>query len=245
MKASAWKEIVSARKAYRGYVERLGKKLPGLKQLQAALIKSRGAPSYTVENPVLYNGALDDIDKSSDIRLVLVADNPGRREQEKGRYLVGPSGKIAASFFAKHPGLDIDFQSQVIILNKTPVHSPRTLELRELCRNGGREFSDALVDSQRFMAEIIFRFHSALAPVPVWIIGYSEMKKGGVFEAFTNSLSELYRLYPVRKKEIFLFRHFSMNQFSIDLAKQIRKGEETGAALARMGSAYRQRILGW
>jgi hypothetical protein len=110
---------------------------------------------------------------------------------------------------------------------------------------GGAELEKAIASSQHFMAKIICRFHTALAPLPVWIIGYSEMKKGGIFEVFTESLKSLYAKRPARKKEIFLFRHFSMNQFAIDLGQRIRKGEDMTAALTRIGAAYRQRALGW
>jgi hypothetical protein len=245
MNAKAWEEIRAARKAYKDYVKNFDQKLPGLKSLAQALVDGRAGPSYTVEAPALYNGALDELDAKADARLILVADNPGRREQETGRYLVGPSGKIAESFFRKHPALGIDFRRNVIILNKTPVHTPRTAGLRDLGRSGGAELEKAIAGSQRFMAETISRFHRALAPLPVWIIGYSEMKKGGIFEVFTESLKALYAKRPARKKEIFLFRHFSMNQFAIDLGQRIRKGEDMAAALTRIGAAYRQRALGW
>ncbi|MDR1429471.1 MAG: hypothetical protein LBI85_04205 [Spirochaetaceae bacterium] len=245
MKAKAWQALSDAGKEYKDYAARLGRRLPRLKSLTQALVDRRGGPSYLVKHPVLYNGALDDLESGSDIRLILVADNPGRREQEQGRYLVGPSGKIAESFFKKNPELGIDFRANVIILNKTPIHTPRTAELRELGRSGGAETEKALCESQRFMAETIYRFHTALSPIPVWIIGYSEMKKGGVFEVFTESLRELYAKRPARKKEIFLFRHFSMNQFTIDLKRQMRDKEDTASALDRIGAAYRQKILGW
>jgi hypothetical protein len=245
MKAKAWQAICDARQSYKSYVAELGQKLPELKDLAQALIDGRDGPSYTVENPALYNNTLDELEATADIRLILVADNPGRREQEQGRYLVGPSGKIAESFFKKHPALGIDFRQNVVILNKTPIHTPRTAELRELSRSGSAALETAIAASQRFMAETIYRFHTALAPLPVWIIGYSEMKKGGIFEAFTESLKTLYAKRPARKTEIFLFRHFSMNQFAIDLNQQTREKEDTAAALDRIGSAYRQRILGW
>ncbi|MDR1212367.1 MAG: uracil-DNA glycosylase family protein [Spirochaetaceae bacterium] len=243
MKTKAWQALRVAVKEYRDYVADLDRRLPALKGLTQALVDGRGGPAYTVEHPVLYNGALDELEGGSGIRLILVGDNPGRREQEQGRYLVGPSGKIAESFFRKHPELGIDFRLDVIILNKTPVHTPRTAELRELGRSGGLE--QVLAESQRFMANIIHRFHTALAPLPVWIIGYSEMKKGGIFEVFTESLKSLYAKSPARKKELFLFRHFSMNQFTIDLKRQAKGKEGTAAALDRIGAAYRNRVFGW
>jgi hypothetical protein len=71
------------------------------------------------------------------------------------------------------------------------------------------------------------------------------MKRGGIFEVFTESLRKLYAKRPARKKELFLFRHFSMNQFTIDLKQQERDGETCAEALERIGAAYRDRIFRW
>jgi hypothetical protein len=94
------------------------------------------------------------------------------------------------------------------------------------------------------MATLLLEFHRVLAPVRVWIIGYSEMKKGGVFEAYTETLRKLYGDLPDLREEIFFYRHFSMNQFTIDLKKQSLPGEGTETALKRIGTAYRKRVLG-
>jgi hypothetical protein len=245
MKAKAWQAVWAAKEAYREYVADLARRFPALKELSQALVDQRTGPSYRVENPALFNGALEELGPKDSVRLILVADNPGRREQEKGRYLVGPSGKLAESFFRKHPELGIDFRRNVVILNKTPIHTPRTGELRTLCRLGGPLLETAVAGSQEFMARTIYAFHAALSPIPVWIIGYSEMKKGGIFEPFTQALQSLYRKRPARQKELLLFRHFSMNQFTIDLKQQRKKGETSAAALGRIGAAYRNRVFGW
>jgi hypothetical protein len=196
-----------------------------------------------------------------------VADNPGRREQaaENRRYLVGPSGKIAEKFFRDNPELGIDFRKNVIILNKTPIHTPRTAELRDLCRldaaapAGGEtgmpgppsaSIGTVVAGSQEVMARLLLEFHRALSPdpsacIPVWIIGYSEMKKGGIFEVYTEKIRELYAPLPVLKEKLFLYRHFSMNQFTVDLRARTVAGEHLSETLERTGAAYRERILGW
>ena len=243
--------MVKARERYRVAVEEIKRALPNLEGLQRELVKARsmgksGSAAYTVETPIVYNTALDDLDSTDDIRLILVADNPGRREQaaENRRYLVGPSGKLAETFFRENPALGIDFRANAIILNKTPVHTARTAELRELCRLGGTEMTDIIAESQRTMARLLLEFHQALAPVPVWIIGYSEMKKGGIFEAYTDEIQSLYDTSKY-KNDIALFRHFSMNQFTIDINQQAKKKEPVDQTLERIGAAYRQRIFGW
>ena len=252
----AWNKFVKARDHYRLITEELDRSLPKLKKLQQKLADTRsaGKTRYKVETPVVYNRAIDDVTMSDDIRLILVADNPGRREQaaENRRYLVGPSGKIAERFFKNNPGLKIDFRKNVLILNKTPIHTPRTNELRELCRLESKagKLSEALEASQRDMAALLLEFHLALSAgenkVPVWIIGYSEMKKGGIFEAYTETIKKLYEQAGKYKyNQIYLFRHFSMNQFTIDLNQQAKPGESVAESLGRIGAAYRQRILGF
>ena len=107
----------------------------------------------------------------------------------------------------------------------------------------------SLAESQRLMVKILLEFHHALSNennqkklLPVWITGYSEMKKGGVFEVYTNELKVLYDSNILRNK-IFLYRHFSMNQFTIDLGKQTAPGEKLFQTLERIGSEYRRRFL--
>jgi hypothetical protein len=248
MTRAAWNRFKKAREHYRDGLERLDRDLPGLRDLQQKLVNSR-SPSYTVETPIVYNGAIDDITKDSDIRLILVADNPGRREQaaENRRYLVGPSGKIAERFFRDNPALKIDFRKNVIILNKTPIHTPRTVELKELRALGGGVLEEAIDESQRLMALLLFEFHKALSyghktPVPVWITGYSEMNKTGVFAAYTNDLKTIYNKSEL-VKTLFLYRHFSMNQFTIDLKRQAATGEPVTKTLKRIGAAYRKKFL--
>jgi len=260
---SQWNSFVKARERFRGAVDELARSLPKLKGIQQKLADNRAEgknSSYTVETPVVYNSALNDVTADDEIKLILVADNPGRREQaaENRRYLVGPSGKIAKKFFLDNPVLGIDFLKNVIILNKTPIHTPRTVELRELCSMeaqagcGGNSaargnsaagaISNALAESQKTMAALLLEFHEALG-TPVWITGYSEMKKGGIFEVYTESLKELYCNRQKMFKQIYFYRHFSMNQFTIDLKQQSLPGETLAKSLRRIGTAYRKRIL--
>jgi hypothetical protein len=248
MNDATWDLFVKARTRYRNEIKKMLLKLPELQLVQQKLVDSR-SPSYIVETPIVYNTALDDINKESEIRLILVADNPGRREQaaENCRYLVGPSGKIAEKFFRDNSALGIDFRKNVIILNKTPIHTPRTVELKELCRLGGDALKTALENSQRFMARLLFDLHQAFVsgydkPIPVWITGYSEMMQGKVFEAYTEELKAIYG-GNVLMNSIFLYRHFSMNQFTIDLKQQVVSGESLAKALNRIGKAYRERFL--
>jgi hypothetical protein len=229
---------------FRAIVHGIQNAVPDLQELQQTLIASREGPHYQVDTPIVYNTALDEVTEDSDIRLIFVADNPGRREQsaENRRYLVGPSGKIAENFFKNEPRLGIDFRKNVIILNKTPVHTPRTICLKDLCALGGKRLKTAIDESEAKMAALLADFFTALR-VPVWISGYSEMRKNGVFERYTSSLRDLFRHGALDKNKVFLYRHFSMNQFTIDLRQKIQPGESAADALHRIGADHRDRVL--
>ncbi|GHV83957.1 hypothetical protein AGMMS50212_12970 [Spirochaetia bacterium] len=246
MNKKEWNDFNDCRCRFKQFVEETGAKNPQIKQLQNKLIAARDGPKYEIVYPVVYNTALDDVKQNDDIKLILVGDNPGRREQESGRYLVGPSGKIAENFFRNNPELGIDFRKNVIILNKTPIHTPRTIELKELKypKNGTEKNMEKIIcDTQIFMADMLCGFFKA-AKADIWIIGYSEMKANGVFSIYTERLKALIANNEIEKQEVFIFRHFSMNQFTIDLKKQILPQEAITAALKRIGGTYRKKTLG-
>ena len=255
METSAWKKFLKARNRFRKITDELDRCLPELKNIQQKFADSRylqqdskrGNARYIVETPVVYNSALDDITNNDTIKLILVADNPGRKEQakENRRYLTGPSGKIAKRFFTDNPALGIDFIRNVIILNKTPVHSPRTADLKMLYAvdKYGAQIKNGVEKSQIQMADLLLEFHEALL-CPVWITGYSEMKSGGIFEIYTERLKEIYKTREDLFNQIYIYRHFSMNQFTIDLKTQAVDTEKTASSLKRIGKAYRERFLG-
>ena len=261
MTKETWTAFRKTVKHYRALIDKITVSLPDLPGQIQRLVDSRGGPSYTVGTPVVYNQALDGITADSEIKMILVGDNPGRREQENRRYLVGPSGKIAEKFFCDNPSLGIDFRKNVLILNKTPIHTPRTTELKTLCALGGKQVEEAVRYSQKAMAKLLGEFWHTLSassgnpgrgaprkgetspPIIVWIIGYSEMKKGGIFEAYTETLKTLCAANDAFKENIRFFRHFSMNQFTIDLKNQAIPGENLQKRLERMGKAYRERVL--
>ncbi|MDR0455650.1 MAG: hypothetical protein LBH20_03070 [Treponema sp.] len=68
------------------------------------------------------------------------------------------------------------------------------------------------------------------------------MKKNGVFEVYTNELKALYGGTDLRNS-IFLYRHFSMNQFTIDLKQQAVRAEPLVKTLERIGVTYREKFL--
>ncbi|PKL09419.1 MAG: hypothetical protein CVV51_03985, partial [Spirochaetae bacterium HGW-Spirochaetae-7] len=132
MDKAAFERFEKIRDEFKHRVEVWTAALPGLGDAQRALAAELGEDDYTIETPIVYNRALDDIGPGAAVSWVVVADNPGKREQEaaSNRYLVGRSGQVAERFFARELG--VDFRRQVVIINKTPVHTPKTVQLRKL-----------------------------------------------------------------------------------------------------------------
>jgi len=213
MNNDEWNKFKSARKNFRSMTEKL-----------KSVAKK--------PNEIVYNGTLDEIKKENEIKLILVADNPGDSEREQKRYLVGNAGQIARKFF--HEKLGIDFDKEVIVLNKTPIHTTTTEKLREL-RN-----EDIFKESQKNMASLLFEFHKALN-VPVWIVGINGLKSG-IFKVYTETLKELYLNANSMYKNLFFFKHFSRNCFNNDLKGLSDKNLKE--SLKEKGSEYRKRILG-
>jgi len=220
-------------------------------QQQAAV---RDTPPYPVETPVVYNTDLDRITASDDIRLIVVGDNPGKNEQlvRNRRYLVGQAGKIAEGFFRQNPELGIDFRKNVIILNKTPVHTAKTMHLRQLVRNGSPEVKELVRKSQIWMARKTAELHRALCNgdgrTALWLVGYAELKKRGLFRPYRDELLSAYTETGDRNspwQNVFVFQHFSMNRFRIDLREYRVRHPDVPLAesLRLLGSFHRDELF--
>lgn len=225
---------------------------PYLPALQEELRLDCGYQDYQVETPLVYNRALDEVEAGDHIALILAADNPGKKEQlrENLRYLVGQSGKLAEGFFRRE--LDLDFRSEVLIINKTPIHTPKTHELRRLLALAGpigserrRDLEGLLRETQEEMARFARTLQGALG-LPLWISGYGELGPRGLFRYYAEGLRKAYASAPPRLREkVWLFRHFSMNQFAIELKDRRDPSRPLLEELARIGGENRRRILGF
>ncbi len=211
---------------------------PGLMKAQQALARANGY-DYRVETPVVYNNALDAVTADDDVPVVIVADNPGLNEQRADRraYLVGQSGRLAEGFFTRELGRD--FRRNTIILNKTPVHTPKTKELAGLLP----EFTPLLEESQRYMASLVLKAAAALG-ADLWIFGYSELGKRGLFSVWADAFRAALPVSGVGNDRVLVFKHFSMNQFSSDYRKSRRPSEAPMEALRRIGADHRREKLG-
>lgn len=213
-------------------------------------------PEYSVETPIVYNIALDEVTESDEIRLIVIGDNPGKTEQLScnRRYLVGQSGKIAQGFFSANKSLGIDFRKNTIILNKTPVHTAKTSHLKYLQRQGSLSVVKLIEESQIWMARKTAQLHQGLAcenSCLLWLVGYGELKEKGVFKLYRDALFESYRnSSDAFWQQVFVFQHFSMNRFLIDLKNHMEDCKKNATsccveeALKDLGATHRKTIFG-
>lgn len=215
----------------------------------------RDTPEYPVETSVVYNSSLDEVDADAEIRLIVIGDNPGKDEQRacNRRYLVGQAGRIAAGFFSRNPQLGVDFRRHTIILNKTPVHTAKTIHLRSLLKNGGPEIARLIAESQVWMAKRTARLHQSLVgsggSCQLWLVGYAELKRRGLFLEYRDELARCYEGQESAWTQVMVYQHFSMNRFTIDLAESVREGRIDGQLplqdqLAALGQIHRREIFG-
>lgn len=156
----------------------------------------------------VYNNDLD-ILELKDIKYILVADNPGNMEAVKGRYLIGPAGMSARVYFDR--AMVSDFKKEVLVLNKTPIHTSITNKLKE--------FKEVSIESQKYMVEMIVSLHTILN-VPIIISGYSNglTKRNGQLRLNSNSLRLFFELFAKAVKEgrindYYIISHFSRDMF--------------------------------
>ena len=224
-----------------------------LNPLQKISANQDKVPDYPIENPIVYNTALDEITQNDEIKLIVIGDNPGKNEQLQinQKYLVGLSGKIADNFFKKNPELKTDFRKNVIILNKTPIHTAKTKELLFLA-NQNEKIKNLLKESQIWMAKKTVELHIALG-CKMWLVGYAEVKEKGIFKEYRNTLFSEYQKSQDAKnayQKFFIFQHFSMNRFLIDLnefTKNLPESEKNislESRLEKLGSLHKNQIFG-
>lgn len=199
--------------------------------------------SYVIETPLVYNHSLDFITQNNDIKLILVGDNPGKEEQKKDiqRYLVGQAGRIAEGFFKRYDELGIDFRKNVIILNKTILHTPKTLFLKTLIKSNKKIENFFLID-QVFQAKYALCLQNIFM-CPLWIVGYSQLKESGIFKNYSSTI--IGKKEDAIKYGIFLYQHFSMNCFIKDINSSYDDSLSMKENLEKLGINNRKKILGF
>lgn len=217
-----------------------------LAELQKEAADAAKTPSYNIETPVVYNTALDSITQNDEIKIIVIGDNPGKNEQllKNRKYLVGQAGKIGEGFFRKNPELRIDFRRNAIILNKTPVHSAKTAQLKYIKKAGGVATEKLLEETQLWMAEKTAEIAAVLG-AEIWLVGYNDLKPKGLFSLYRDELKECCTKLGILDR-LLVFQHFSMNRFSIDLKAfmGISSFSSLHEALHSLGIQHRNEIFG-
>lgn len=212
---------------------------------------------YELQTPIVYNTALDEITQNDEIKLIVIGDNPGKDEQltKNQKYLVGQAGKLGNSFFKNHDELGIDFRKNVIILNKTPIHSAKTNQLKKFATFGGKEIENLIKETQIWMAQETAKLHQKLLQgsenkdfPQLWLVGYSELKEKGIFTDYKNELNRQYQTSEEAKNawaNVFVYQHFSMNRFSIDLKEfsTENKNLDLKTQLKTLGKKHKDEIF--
>ena len=274
-----WKCFCKFKEEFSYKVEEWKKSAPELTELQREAAAQAKTPDYPFETSVVYNRDLDKLTPADEIKLIVIGDNPGKDEQlaKNNRYLVGQAGKIADGFFKKNPELGVDFRKNVIILNKTPVHSAKTIQLKKMMQLGGSKIEDLILESQLWMAEKTAEFYAeflktsevgtsnsgaadstCVSHPELWLVGYSELKDKRFFAPYRDKLKsticggESPCKSPSAWESLYVFQHFSMNRFTIDLHEQTENdssncGGQHDSLLQKIhyvGKKHREEIFG-
>ena len=78
----------------------------------------------------------------------------------------------------------------------------------------------------------------------IFLVGYSELKKNGIFTEYKNELKKIYSSAPEEWKKVFVFQHFSMNRFSIDLKNSMlaQNNQDIVQAAHALGTIHKNEI---
>ena len=147
----------------------------------------------------------------------------------------------------------------MLILNKTPLHTAKTKELALLIKEGPPLVADIILESQIWFAEATAMLHRALCsssagarnqcPCELWLVGYAELRPKGLFVPYRDALNAAYadclQEASGAASGIFVYQHFSMNRFLIDLKEKSQPELTLKENLHRTGLFHRKEILGW
>ena len=247
MTKAEFERFCQFREKFKNQIEEWKKQLCGqeanIKLMQRNLAKKDGVPDYSLDNILVYNKALDEVSEQDNIKLIVIGDNPGKQEQlaQNQKYLVGQAGKIAEGFFARNPELETDFRKNVIILNKTPLHTAKTKELLALIKDSDPVVKQIFEESQIFMARETANLARDLN-LEIWLVGYSELKSKGIFSIYKESLKAAFEDFT--KSKVYVYQHFSMNRFLVDLKENLDSSKSLKENLISIGENHRKEIFG-
>ena len=129
----------------------------------------------------------------------------------------------------------------------------RVVILKFLAENGGEKIRQLLQESQLYMAQKTARLHIDLCHAAstedekpkIFLVGYSELKKNGIFTAYRDELKKNYGNSPEEWEKVLVFQHFSMNRFSIDLKEYMKNNgtQDMVQAAHALGTLHKNEIF--
>lgn len=181
----------------------------------------------------------------SRVKVLLVGDNPGVEEAKHSIYLAptGRSGKEARRVLS---AAGFDYDRQVTNLNKSPIHTPKTADLRAF----KPEHADLISETERFMADCVVTLlretgaHAmiiGMAGCDPKQPGWPHTGRSGRFPAgyvLPHYFAELKHAIGddrTLQQRILITKHFSHGHFGNDLkALGYQPGDDLLAALGRL-----------
>ena len=183
------------------------------------------------EHCAVFNSDIPDTkEKWGKIKLIIVGDNPGQEEKVQNKYLIGPAGEIARNFINKK--WDLNFEENVLVLNKTPIFTPTTQKLTGIDIGIRKE-------TQEWMATNIVQLHQSLK-CELWIIGMGQLNKG-IFKTFKETFKKTFEEKNGNWDNVFVYKHFSCGGFFKDLLKL--QGKASVCEIQKLGEEIREKIF--
>ncbi|MCK5677613.1 MAG: hypothetical protein KAH72_03980 [Flavobacteriaceae bacterium] len=169
------------------------------------------------EIDIIFNKHLENIN-FEDVKYILIGDNPGKDEKEQNEYLIGDSGIVIRLFFENF--LVKNFDKEVLVLNKTPIATNTTDDLKNI------KAKKILKKSQLYIADLIYEI-SKINDMKIIIMGISSCRnrkgkwnlqsksKTAYFCSFFKQIQYKFQK-DEDKSKLFFIKHFSRNQFFKD-----------------------------
>lgn len=240
-----WNAFCNFKEKYKELCKKWGQISEKLYPLQKEAAK-KDTPDYEIENSIVYNSAYEKITKDDEIKIIVIGDNPGKEEQQNNKlsYLVGQAGRIADGFFKRNSELNVDFRKNVLIMNKTPVHTAKTSHLKFVLKNGDSSVKKVLEESQRECAMLTAELQKNLG-CKIWLVGYSELKEKRIFDGYRKCFAGQYDGDSLNWEKVFVYQHFSMNRFLVDLKEFREKNPQLllEESLYKLGHLHRDEIF--
>lgn len=157
----------------------------------------------------VFNEDLYCVQNIDDVKYIVVADNPGENEKTESRYLCesnegNRSGHIARCIFSM-----IFRGESYLVLNKTPIFTPKTADLKGIQ-------ASALKETMEYMADLIYDINRINKHIQVYIFGIGKsfnskkncFQNRGIWKYFFARIKTLYNVD--RLKWPIIAKHFSI-----------------------------------